>query len=226
MDNLDPIPIQSTNALRSLLSMIQSHQPTSPRKTGLYALSRLWSHLDLQLLLVSYEQEVMEKQLEITADKVLNSELDHQTSRLETRMYKFLAYLGQCFKTRFNPLHLEKNGFHPIQPHSRKRYAFPELNQTIRNAIQLHNGLVFPKLNWPAPQLRFHLHSLKLTIPNSSDCIAHHLNHGKEKYCNSTFPFVLVLREWFSLNPAHKFRCFVKDRTLIGEHNSLISKQR
>ncbi|EGG04363.1 uncharacterized protein MELLADRAFT_89443 [Melampsora larici-populina 98AG31] len=96
MDNLDPIPIQTTNPLRSLLSMTLSHQPTSLRRAGLDALSRLWSHLDLQLLLVSYEQEALGKQLEMIADEVLNSELDHQTSRLEERVYNCLAYLANA----------------------------------------------------------------------------------------------------------------------------------
>ncbi|EGG09540.1 uncharacterized protein MELLADRAFT_77144 [Melampsora larici-populina 98AG31] len=111
---------------------------------------------------------------------------------------------------------------------SRKKYDFPELNQTIRHAIQLHDGSVFPKLNWSAPQdSAFMLPSgdglLRCRCPNdiytllkTSDCIAHDLNLVKEKYCNDTFPFVLVLREWFNLNPAHEFRCFVKDRTLIA----------
>lgn len=96
IEGSDPIPIQSTNVLRSLLSMVQSHQPTSLRKAGLDALSRLWSHLDLQLLFVSYEQEALGKQLEMIADEVLNSELDQQTSRLEERVYNCLAYLANA----------------------------------------------------------------------------------------------------------------------------------
>lgn len=111
---------------------------------------------------------------------------------------------------------------------SGKRYDFPELNRTIRHAIQVHDGSVFPKLNWSAPQdSAFMLPSgdglLRCRSPNdiytllkTSDCIAHDLNLVKEKYCNSAFPFVLVLREWFNLNPAHEFRCFVRHRTLIA----------
>ncbi|KAH9824309.1 armadillo-type protein [Melampsora americana] len=103
-ENSDPVPIQSTNVLRPLLSMIQSHQPTSLRKAGLDALSRLWSYLDLQLLLVSYEQEALGKQLEMIADEVLNNELDQQTSRLEERVYNCLAYLANAIgEERFLP---------------------------------------------------------------------------------------------------------------------------
>ncbi|KAH9817447.1 D123-domain-containing protein [Melampsora americana] len=110
----------------------------------------------------------------------------------------------------------------------RKKYDFTELNHIIRNAIHLHDGSVFPKLNWSAPQdSAFMLPSgdglLRCRCPNdiytllkTSDCIAHDLNLVKERYCDSTFPFVLVLREWFNLNPAHEFRCFVRHRSLIA----------
>ncbi|KAG0147161.1 hypothetical protein CROQUDRAFT_62043 [Cronartium quercuum f. sp. fusiforme G11] len=128
---------------------------------------------------------------------------------------------------------------------TRPKYTFPELNQLIRNAIRLYDGSVFPKLNWSAPQdAAFMLPSgdglLRCRCPNdiytllkTSDCIAHDLNLVRKEYpCTledapsshethsnlplSQFPIVLVLREWFNLNPAHEFRCFVRHRKLIA----------
>lgn len=62
------------------------------------------------------------------------------------------------------------------------------------------------------------------TLLKSSDCIAHDLNLLKPKGESSPeqlqaqlqCPAILVLREWFNLNPANEFRCFVRDRKLIG----------
>jgi hypothetical protein len=52
-----------------------------------------------------------------------------------------------------------------------------------------------------------------------SDCIFHDLDvHAKLPPASpgAAFPVVLVLREWFNLNPAHEFRCFVRARKLMG----------
>ncbi len=55
----------------------------------------------------------------------------------------------------------------------------------------------------------------------SSDFIAHDLNHAFDNCEESTESmrpenFELVLKEWFALQPSMEFRCFVRDRTLIG----------
>jgi len=52
-----------------------------------------------------------------------------------------------------------------------------------------------------------------------SDCTFHDLDvHDKlpRAPSDSPFPVVLVLREWFNLNPAHEFRCFVRERNLTA----------
>ena len=72
-------------------------------------------------------------------------------------------------------------------------------------------------------------HSLKCTSPfdvflllKSSDFINHDLNHAYEKCIDAEekqeekIQFDLVLRKWYDLQPSMEFRCFVKNREIIG----------
>lgn len=118
---------------------------------------------------------------------------------------------------------------------------FPELHQTIKDKIRELGGAVAPKLNWSAPKdaawISQHQNTMKCTSPNdiylllkSSSFISHDLEHAFDS-CTPppppassssngdtklSFTPVLVLRSFFSPLPSLEFRCFVKDRTLVG----------
>lgn len=118
---------------------------------------------------------------------------------------------------------------------------FPELHQTIKDKIRELGGAVAPKLNWSAPKdaawISPHQNTMKCTSPNdvylllkSSSFVSHDLEHAFD-HCsppsasslspaNNTpglkFTPVLVLRSFFSPLPSLEFRCFVKDRALVG----------
>ncbi|KAK9480711.1 D123-domain-containing protein [Lipomyces japonicus] len=123
--------------------------------------------------------------------------------------------------------------------------AFPELDQQLRQVLADY-GAVVPKLNWSAPKDAAWItttNSLKCVTPGdvylilkSSNFITHDLLHAFDD-CHPGVPSLdvssstntiqsnsnndhedveLVLRKWVDFNPAMEFRCFVKDRTLIG----------
>ncbi|KAB5558159.1 D123-domain-containing protein [Coniochaeta sp. 2T2.1] len=118
---------------------------------------------------------------------------------------------------------------------------FPELHQTIKDKIRELGGAVAPKLNWSAPKdaawISQHQNTIKCTSPNdiylllkSSSFISHDLEHpfdsctpppapasaSSNSGAKLSFTPVLVLRSFFSPLPSLEFRCFVKDRTLVG----------
>lgn len=91
---------------------------------------------------------------------------------------------------------------------------------------------MFPKLNWTSPRDAAWIsatQSLKCTSPfdvflllKSSDFINHDLNHAYE-HCtdieyreDQKIQFNLVLRKWYDLQPSMEFRCFVKNKEIIG----------
>ena len=120
----------------------------------------------------------------------------------------------------------EDEGPPPIPPNRR----FPELHKTIAEAIQELGGSVVPKLNWSAPKDATWIspfNTLKCTTPNdiylllkSSSFVSHDLEHPFDGCVPVTeppsFTPVLVLRPHFPIQPSLEFRCFVKQRTLIG----------
>ncbi|KAH8909743.1 D123-domain-containing protein [Coniochaeta sp. PMI_546] len=118
---------------------------------------------------------------------------------------------------------------------------FPELHQTIKDKIRELGGAVAPKLNWSAPKdaawISQHQNTMKCTSPNdiylllkSSSFVSHDLEHpfdsctpppppassSSNSDAKLSFTPVLVLRSFFSPLPSLEFRCFVKDRTLVG----------
>ncbi|CAD6499773.1 BgTH12-03881 [Blumeria graminis f. sp. triticale] len=111
--------------------------------------------------------------------------------------------------------------------------AFPEIHQKIKDTILELGGSVAPKLNWSAPKdatwISMKKNSMECSSPNdiylllkSSDFITHDLEHAFDDTTNpqeigqEDINYILVLRKWFQVNPACEFRCFVRERKLIG----------
>ncbi|KAK5664079.1 hypothetical protein OQA88_293 [Cercophora sp. LCS_1] len=108
---------------------------------------------------------------------------------------------------------------------------FPALHDAIASAIADLGGAVAPKLNWSSPKdatwISRHPNTVKCTSPNdvyillkSSSFISHDLDHAFNDTlppsAPSNFTLVLVLRSFFNPLPSMEFRCFVKDRNLVG----------
>lgn len=108
---------------------------------------------------------------------------------------------------------------------------FSELHLQIQNEIEKLGGAVTPKLNWSAPRdatwisttnnLKCVTASDIYILLKASSYITHDLTEAfddidpnQSKPTDQTFD--LVLRKWVDINPAMEFRCFVKDRELIG----------
>ena len=110
---------------------------------------------------------------------------------------------------------------------------WPSIHAQILSTITLLGGKVTPKLNWSAPKDATWIsptNDTECRTPNdiylllkSSDFITHDLEHAFDG-CVDISPtalapkidYCLVLRKYFTLNPALEFRCFVRDRQLIA----------
>jgi hypothetical protein len=103
------------------------------------------------------------------------------------------------------------------------------LHEQIKATIKELGGKVFPKLNWSAPKDATHMlgNSMACYGPDdvylllkSSDFITFDLNHAFDDTVNDgatvEIPWHLVLRKSFNINPSVEFRCFVRDRRLVG----------
>ncbi|KAI0821995.1 D123-domain-containing protein [Trametes gibbosa] len=118
----------------------------------------------------------------------------------------------------------------------RVRFAFPELDAQIREAVAEY-GAVFPKLNFSSPRDAAWVlpasSPLKCTSPvdvylllKSSDFIQHDLDvelvfDGCEPVHTSDdahipYELELVLRKWYPVDRARELRCFVRQENLIG----------
>ncbi|KAL5612847.1 hypothetical protein BROUX41_004071 [Berkeleyomyces rouxiae] len=113
---------------------------------------------------------------------------------------------------------------------------FPAEHQVIKDTIKELGGSVVPKLNWSAPKdaawISPHQNTMKCTCPNdiylllkSSSFVSHDLIHAFDgaidDYCpggpdSNPFKYALILRPFFNPHPALEFRCFVKQRSLVG----------
>jgi hypothetical protein len=111
--------------------------------------------------------------------------------------------------------------------------AFTEIHHQIKETIAELGGLVVPKLNWSAPKdatwISMKKNSMECATPNdiylllkSSDFVTHDLEHAFDDCADDpnltkeNINYVLVLRKWFKVNPSCEFRCFVRDRRVIG----------
>lgn len=109
--------------------------------------------------------------------------------------------------------------------------SFPELELKIKESIESLGGAVFPKLNWSAPKDAAWIStsgSLRCTsfveialLLRSSDSLIHDLCHAYDSCTNkiSSRPqsFFIALRKWYpSFRPEMEFRCFVRDKRLVG----------
>ncbi len=108
---------------------------------------------------------------------------------------------------------------------------FKELHEEIKRVLDIY-GSVAPKLNWSAPTDAAWISTSKTTkctsaadiylLLKSSSYIVHDLTEAfngttsDDENNEPNMPFELVLRKWFDLNPSLEFRCFVKDRKIIG----------
>lgn len=117
---------------------------------------------------------------------------------------------------------------------------FAGFHSKVAQTIADLGGAVMPKLNWSAPKDALWIsttNTLKcvsasdvyLLLKSSSyivhdltesysDCIDNEIVSSSEEdnTVNPDQTFELVLRQWVAINPALEFRCFVKDRCLIG----------
>ncbi|KAH3663770.1 hypothetical protein OGAPHI_005173 [Ogataea philodendri] len=104
---------------------------------------------------------------------------------------------------------------------------FPELHNQIKLAFDKFKHIA-PKLDWSAPQDSVWIlpgRTMKCSSPEdlylllkSSDYINHDLANAFDESGNApeTFQHHLILREWREINPSVEFRCFVRDRQLVG----------
>ena len=110
---------------------------------------------------------------------------------------------------------------------------FLEIHREIQDTIYELGGLVVPKLNWSSPKdatwISMTKNSMECATPNdiylllkSSDFITHDLEHAfddcaeDESLRQEDIQYVLILKKWFKVNPSCEFRCFVRERRLIG----------
>ncbi|KAI8814306.1 D123-domain-containing protein [Cladochytrium replicatum] len=112
--------------------------------------------------------------------------------------------------------------------------AFPELEASVRSAIEQLGGDVFPKLNWSSPKDAVWMTGGSIKCNNvpdiflllkSSDFVTHDLSEPYE-YCTApnsqtranerAEAYELVLRKWVDFAPSLEFRCFVRSRSVTA----------
>lgn len=114
-----------------------------------------------------------------------------------------------------------------------RTWTFPRLEKEIVTSIDELGGAVFPRLNWSAPKDAIWVtpnRSLKCAdvsdvflLLKASDnvvCdVSHTFDHcedSRSDSCAQVPRISLCLRKWYPLNPSMEFRCFVRERSLIG----------
>jgi hypothetical protein len=105
-----------------------------------------------------------------------------------------------------------------------------EIHENIKATINELGGNVVPKLNWSAPKDATWMNatnSIECRSPGdvylllkSSDFVTHDLEHAFDD-CVEDGPspeidYHLVLRKYVQLNPSLEFRCFVRNRQILG----------
>jgi hypothetical protein len=117
------------------------------------------------------------------------------------------------------------------QEHEEFAHEFPEIQESIANAIEEYDGAVFPKLNWSSPRdAQWILSDSKLLkcthvedvflVLKSSQFITHDLDDAyknvKQDDQEENLRPVLVLRKWYDIHPSMEFRCFVRNKQLVA----------
>ena len=111
-------------------------------------------------------------------------------------------------------------------------FDFTDLDGRVKSALASLGGSAFPKLNWSAPQDAswMNMGTLKVLQPGdayvllkASDFVTHDLEspfEGCSDYpggeANEAVRYTLVLRKWSALRPERSFRCFIRQRALVG----------
>lgn len=103
-------------------------------------------------------------------------------------------------------------------------YPPVDFDKKINETIAELDGVVAPKLNWSAPR-----DAIWMSPTNNMKCINSsdvYILLKSSDYCtfDLTKAFgtkgpdnvILVLREWFDINPSLEFRCFIRDGKLVG----------
>ncbi|CAH8539815.1 unnamed protein product [Heterobilharzia americana] len=117
----------------------------------------------------------------------------------------------------------------------KERPEFSQFEHQVKNIIRRLGGVVFPKLNWSAPNdaswmscdnsLRCKTFSDIYLLLKSSDFAAHDLTAPfalcadtsiEQTCCLFNSKPILVLRRWYDFRPEGEFRCFVKSKVLIA----------
>ena len=110
-----------------------------------------------------------------------------------------------------------------------------DIHSKVQDTIANLGGRVMPKLNWSAPKdaTWMNANSMDCRTANdiylllkSSDFVTHDLEHAfddtepgegpEADLTTDNIPYHLVLRKAFEMNPSVEFRCFVRNRKLIG----------
>ena len=109
-----------------------------------------------------------------------------------------------------------------------------DVHQAIKAAIGELGGKVAPKLNWSAPKDATWIsatNDMQCRSPNdiylllkSSNFVTHDLEYAFDdceddlagKALHDATEYHLILRKWILLNPSVEFRCFVRNRKLLG----------
>ncbi|KAK4920207.1 hypothetical protein LTR66_016743 [Elasticomyces elasticus] len=105
--------------------------------------------------------------------------------------------------------------------------AWAGVHSQIQDTMRELDGTVLPKLNWSAPKDATWIlpsNDMKCKSANdiylllkSSDFVTHDLEQAFDGCVDSAeIPYHLVLRKYFNLNPSTEFRCFVRNRRVIG----------
>ncbi|KAL9653989.1 hypothetical protein ABK040_014198 [Willaertia magna] len=107
---------------------------------------------------------------------------------------------------------------------------FPKLQFEISEILESYEH-IFPKLNWSAPKdAQFMLSESKLLKCSSLSDIflvlksSNFISHDLEKAYLNCIDYdkelevgkVLALRKWYDIHPANEFRCFIRNKRLIG----------
>lgn len=105
-----------------------------------------------------------------------------------------------------------------------------DIHNNIKATIKELGGNVVPKLNWSAPKDATWINagnSMECRNPGdvylllkSSDFVTHDLGHAFDDCIDNgpapAVPYHLVLRKTVQLNPSLEFRCFVRNRQILG----------